>query len=85
LLRESSRTERIDNLPLIRVIGDVRNQESVEQGMKGCEGVIHLASLSSWKDIQSELMPEVVVKGSHHVLNAAFFSQCAKKVCPSSS
>lgn len=71
LLRESSRTERIDHLPLIRVFGDVRNQESVEQGMKGCEGVIHLASLSNWKDIQSDLMPEVVVKGSQNVMNSA--------------
>ncbi len=71
LLRDSSRTERIDNLPLIRVSGDVRNRESVERGMKGCEGVIHLASLSSWKDIQSDLMPEVVVKGSQNVLNSA--------------
>lgn len=71
LLRESSRTERIDNLPLIRVFGDVRNQESVEQGMKGCEGVIHLASLSKWKDIQSNLMPEIVVEGSQNVLNSA--------------
>jgi dihydroflavonol-4-reductase len=76
LLRKSSRTERIDNLPLIRVFGDVRNLESVEQGMKGCEGVIHLASLSSWKDIQSDLMPEVVVKGSQNVLN------CAQKLGP---
>lgn len=71
LLRKNSKTERIDDLPLIRVYGDVRNQESLEHGMKDCEGVIHLASLSNWKDIQSPLMPEVVVGGSHNILNVA--------------
>jgi dihydroflavonol-4-reductase len=71
LLRTSSKTERIDGLEVERVIGDIRDAASLERGMRGCDGVIHLASLSNWDDIHSALMQEVVVEGSQKVLNAA--------------
>lgn len=47
LLRQTSNTERIDQLDVERVIGDVRDPASLEDGMSGCNGVIHLASLSN--------------------------------------
>ena len=71
LLRTTSKTDRIDELDVERVIGDVRDSASLEEGMAGCDGVIHLASLSNWDDIHSPLMREVVVEGSQKVLNAA--------------
>jgi dihydroflavonol-4-reductase len=58
-------------LEVERVIGDIRDAASLERGMRGCDGVIHLASLSNWDDINSPLMQEVVVEGSQNVLNAA--------------
>ncbi|MEM7132756.1 MAG: NAD-dependent epimerase/dehydratase family protein [Chloroflexota bacterium] len=71
LLRSTSDATRIDDLPIERVTGDIRNRTSLEAGMQGCDGVIHLASLSNWDDIHSPLMHEVVVAGSCNVLAAA--------------
>lgn len=71
LLRPTSDTKRINGLYFDRALGDVRDAASVLAGMKGCDGVIHLASLSNWNDIESPLMHDVVVKGSQHVLEAA--------------
>jgi len=71
LLRENSKTERIDGLKYERASGDIRDAEAVSRAMDGCEGVIHLAGLSAWRDIQSPLMPEIIVGGTLHVLAAA--------------
>lgn len=71
LLRESSNTRRIDDLPIERVYGDIRNREALLNSMASCDGVIHLASLSNWADIHSGLMEEVVVGGSRNILAAA--------------
>lgn len=71
LLRPTSRTNRIADLSFERMSGDVRDLASVRAGMAGCEAVLHLASLSSWTDIHSPLMPDVVVGGTHNVLAAA--------------
>jgi dihydroflavonol-4-reductase len=51
--------------------GDVRDPASVQSAMTGCQGIIHLASLSNWKDIDSPLMDAVVIEGTRHVLAAA--------------
>lgn len=71
LLREHSRTDRLADLPFERSLGDVRDGDSVLRAMRGCSQVIHLASLSSWSDIHSPHMPDVVVGGTRHVLTAA--------------
>ncbi len=71
LLRETSRTERIDDLDLERHLGDIRDVAGMAEGMAGCEGVIHLASISAWDQIRSPLMREVVVEGTANVLEAA--------------
>ena len=63
LLRESSNTSRIDGLSYEQHIGDLRDARSLRKGIEGCEGVIHLASISSWSAIRSPLMREVVVAG----------------------
>lgn len=71
LLREKSKTTRIDGLKFDRVYGDVRDLASLQRGVEGCDGVLHLASLSSWSDIHSPLMKEVVFDGTANVLKAA--------------
>jgi dihydroflavonol-4-reductase len=71
LLRSKSNTDRIQGLSYERVEGDVRDAASVKQGMEGCDGVIHLASLSNWNDIDSPLMDEVVEGGTRNILDAA--------------
>jgi dihydroflavonol-4-reductase len=71
MMREKSKADRIEDLAFERVKGDVRDYESLVQGMKGCDGVLHLASLSSWDDIHSPDMKAVVLDGTTNVLRAA--------------
>ena len=86
LVRETSKTHRIDKVPFERHIGDVRDVDSLVAGMAGCDGVIHLASISSWDQIRSPIMRIVVVDGTRNVMEAAkrsgglrtvFVSSCA--------
>ena len=85
LLRKTSRTTRIDGQPYERVLGDVRDAASVRVGMKGCEAVLHLASLSSWTDIHSPMMSEVVLGGTKNVLDAVRANGKPRMVFVSSS
>jgi dihydroflavonol-4-reductase len=71
LLRPSSDTDRIADLDYQPIVGDVRDAVSVERGLQGCDGVVHLAGLSNWNDINSPLMDEVVISGTTNVLDAA--------------
>ncbi len=86
LVRATSKTHRIDSVPFEPHIGDVRDVDSLVSGMEGCDGVIHLASISSWEQIRSPIMRTVVIDGTRHVLEAAqrsgglrtvFVSSCA--------
>jgi dihydroflavonol-4-reductase len=61
LLRKTSKVDRLDGLPYERVEGDVRDAASMLAGLEGCDGAMHLASLSAWNDIDSPLMEDVVV------------------------
>ncbi len=71
LVRATSDTRRIDDLPVERVLGDVRDPASLAAGIAGCDGVIHLAGLSSWNDLHSPMMDEIVVGGTQNVLGAS--------------
>src|ERR1700690_3934759 len=71
LLRQTSRTERINGLSLDRVRGDVRDADSLLAGMTGCQATIHLAGLSSWDEIDSPVLREVVEGGTRNILQAA--------------
>ncbi|TVR02784.1 MAG: NAD-dependent epimerase/dehydratase family protein [Deltaproteobacteria bacterium] len=71
LVRSTSDTARIDGLTWERVVGDVRDADSLREGMHGCDAVIHLASPSSWNDINSPAMSAIVEGGTQNVLEAA--------------
>ena len=71
LVREHSRTERIDGLPVEQVRGDVCDAASVHAAMQGCGSVVHLAGISRWEEIHSPRMERVVVDGTTNVLDAA--------------
>ena len=71
LLRPASNTDRIEGIRYARVDGDVRDIESIRDGMVDCDAAIHLAGLSNWNDIDSPLMREVVVGGTRNLLEVA--------------
>lgn len=85
LLRPTSKTHRIDRVPFERHEGDVLDPASLRSGMAGCDGVIHLASLSSWDQIRSPKMREVVLGGTTNVLEAARDQKVPRTVFVSSS
>lgn len=85
LLRSTTQTRRIEGLTYERFEGDITNLQSLEEGMKGCDGVVHLASLSNWKDIKSSKMPQVVIEGSKNMIEAAKKNGNLKMVYVSSS
>lgn len=71
LLRSTTNIRRLEGLQYESFLGDITNANSMLEGINGCTAVIHLASLSNWKDIHSPKMPLVVIEGSRNVLNAA--------------
>jgi dihydroflavonol-4-reductase len=71
-------------VPFERHVGDVRDVDSLVAGMAGCDGVIHLASISSWDQIRSPVMRIVVVDGTRNVLEAAKRSGSLRTVFVSS-
>lgn len=71
LVRETSDTSRIDAYDWERFVGDVRDADSMREGVRGCDAVIHLASPSSWDDIDSPHMKSIVEDGTRNVLDAA--------------
>ncbi len=71
LVRETSQTDRIDGLEWQRVVGDVRDVSSMEAALAGCDAVIHLASVSSWSDMESSALEDIVIGGTKNVAEAA--------------
>ncbi len=84
LLRETSNTNRIDDVAFERHVGDLLDVDSLTAGMKDCDAVIHLASISSWDQIRSPMMRKVVVTGTGNVLEAATFAGKLRTVFVSS-
>ena len=71
LLRPTSKLERLAGLTYERADGDVRDPDSLKKAVEGCDGVIHLAGLSSWELIDSPAMKEVTEQGTRNLLVAA--------------
>lgn len=85
LVRSTTQTRRIEGLAYERFEGDIIHPETLMEGMKGCTGVVHLASLSNWKDIKSSKMPDVVIQGSKNIIEAAKANGNLRTVYVSSS
>lgn len=85
LVRASSRTDRIDNLPLEKVQGELRDPASLSRAAEGCDSIIHAGGISAWSDIDSPDMHPVVVDGTRNVLDAAIKQGVARMVFVSSA
>jgi dihydroflavonol-4-reductase len=85
LLRPTSKLDRLAGLSFERSEGDVRDRESLQRAVQGCDGVIHAAGLSSWDLIDSPAMKEVTEGGTRNVLEAARDAGVKKVVYVSSA
>jgi dihydroflavonol-4-reductase len=71
LVRKSSRTENIANIPGERVTGDLTDTESLKKGMEGCEAVFHVAAdYRLWTRNPHE-MYAANVEGTRAIIKAA--------------
>jgi len=71
LVRSTSRTENIDDLPAERVVGDLREPQSLSKGMAGCEFVFHVAAdYRLWARNGQDLY-DSNVEGTRNILTAA--------------
>ncbi len=71
LVRVTSRTDNIDDLSAERVAGDLRDPESLKQGMAGCDFVFHVAAdYRLWARDGQELY-DSNVEGTRNILQAA--------------
>ncbi len=52
--------------------GDIRDADAVEQAVRGCSGVVHLAAISRviYGEMNPELCQDVNLKGIHNVIHA---------------
>lgn len=84
LVRATSRTENIAYLQADRVVGDLRDAESLRRGMTGCEVVFHVAAdYRLWARDSNELY-QSNVEGTRNILQAARDSGVRRVVYTSS-
>jgi dihydroflavonol-4-reductase len=71
LVRPTSRPDNIADVPAERVVGDLRDGDSLKKGMSGCEYVFHVAAdYRLWALNGSELY-DSNVEGTRNVLKAS--------------
>jgi len=85
LIRSTSRTDRLDALPVERALGDIRDADAVRLAADGCHAIIHLAGISAWSEIASPLVEPVIVKGTENILEAARISGVSRVLYVSSA
>src|SRR5271169_6643208 len=84
LVRTSSRTDNIADLPAERVLGDLRDVESLERGMADCEFVFHVAADYRLWAVNAQELYQSNVEGTRNILQAARDSGVRRVVYTSS-
>jgi len=84
LVRSTSRTDNINDLPADRVVGDLRDVESLKRGMDGCEYVFHVAADYRLWAVNGQELYDSNVEGTSNVLQAARESHVRRVVYTSS-
>ena len=84
LVRSTSRTDNINDLQADRVVGDLRDVESLKRGMNGCEYVFHVAADYRLWAVNGQELYDSNVEGTSNVLQAARESHVRRVVYTSS-
>jgi dihydroflavonol-4-reductase len=71
LLREKSRTRRIDDLAFERVPGDVLAPETLRVALASVDACVHLACPSAWHDMRSNVLETTILDGTRNLLEAS--------------
>jgi dihydroflavonol-4-reductase len=84
LVRSSSRTDNIADLPAEHVVGDLRDLESLKRGIAGCEFVFHVAADYRLWAVNGQELYQSNVEGTRNILQAARESRVRRVVYTSS-
>ena len=71
LVRTTSRLDNVADLPAERVVGDLRDVESLRKGMAGCEFVFHVAADYRLWALNGQELYQSNVDGTKNILQAA--------------
>lgn len=83
-VRRKSSTRRLRGLPYEKVVADVRERLPILEAVNGCDAIIHCASLSNWKDLNSPALRSIILEGTQNLIDAAI-AQDARLVYVSSA
>ncbi|HSE83846.1 MAG TPA: NAD-dependent epimerase/dehydratase family protein [Thermodesulfobacteriota bacterium] len=84
LLRKTSKTLNIDDIPAERVYGDILDADSVKRALEGCDAIYHTAGFVSFRKADYKKMEDINVKGTVNALSAALEAGVKRAVYTSS-
>lgn len=85
LVRENSDLSALNGLPVERVVGELRDADSLLRACQGVEQVYHTAALTSTDGIDRQSLFDVNVKGTERLLDAARKAQVKRFIYTSSA
>ncbi len=85
LRRTTSPLRMIEGLPVETIIGDVTERDSVQQAVKGCQVVFHVAGHISFWSGNNALQTKINVQGTRHVVEAALAAGTVERLIHTSS
>jgi dihydroflavonol-4-reductase len=71
LVRSTSRVDNIADIPAERVVGDLRDFDSLKNGIAGCEFVFHVAADYRLWSLNGQELYDSNVEGTRNILQAA--------------
>jgi len=71
LVRKESNRQNIEGLDIDVVIGDLRDRDSLEKALEGCEVLFHVAATYTFWSPDPQAIYETNVKGTENILVAA--------------
>ncbi len=84
LVRASSRLDNIADINAERVVGDLRDPESLKRGMSGCDVVFHVAADYRLWAVNGRELYDSNVEGTRNILSAAKAANVRRMVYTSS-
>ncbi len=71
MVRKSSNVDNIAGLPIETLIGDIRDEETLEEPVQGVDGIFHTAALYRFWAPRNDLFYDTNVLGTRNVLQVA--------------
>ena len=80
LVRKTSNLNRLKELGVTLIMGDVTDNDSLLEGMRGCDWVINLANIYSFWEPNKQIYSEVNIDGTRNVMECVLETGVSKVV-----